>query len=213
LKKIYISHSVQFNNVGLYGYNEAKNCMDIANRLYGLLRGTNGVQAYICTQEMKLDQIIQDSNSKNVDLHLAIHSNAGPSEARGTETFCIPGGEAEKAARVIHANVVEAMKSINRGVKNGKHLKELNSTKAPAVLIELGFHTNEDDVKQLLYCKNNIAAALYQGVIEYFNLKINWEQKVINDALVKGVITERRIPYASVTWAEFLAVLQKLNLF
>jgi len=62
----------------------------------------------------------------------------------------------------------------NRGIIEGDDYKVLNRTKMPAVIIECGFISNENEEKLLLTddYKNKIIDSIVYGLEEYFRLSL-----------------------------------------
>lgn len=95
------------------------------------------------------------SNSNNCDFFISIHCNSSSPLAEGAEAFVSArGGEAENQALRILKSISDAVKTVNRGVRVDTEylhskLYVLHNTDCPAVLIEVGFITNADDVKKL----------------------------------------------------------------
>ena len=119
---------------------------------------------------------IRKSNAGSYDFHLALHSNAAPPGREGTyrgiDVYFYPGSaDSLRMAEILADNLklvyprpelVRTMPSMQIG--------ELRRTRAPAVLVELGYHDNTEDA---LWVENNlepIARALVRGVTEYFGV-------------------------------------------
>ena len=116
-----------------------------------------------------LAKIIDKCNDNDVDLDVSIHFNAGSSDPNkkttGSEVYIYKktSKAADEAARVCAK--LEKIGFKNRGVKTSTGLKFLNSTKAPAMLIEVCFVDDKDDAE--LYKKNidNIAKGIAEAII------------------------------------------------
>ena len=119
---------------------------------------------------------IRRSNAGNYDFHLALHSNAAPPGAEGTyrgiDVYFFPGStNSLRMAQIIVDNLkliyplperVQALPTMTIG--------EVRRTRAPAVLVELGYHDNRDDA---MWVENNletIARSLVLSVTEYFGV-------------------------------------------
>lgn len=143
-KAVYLSPSMQEHNLGAGSFGtEEKRMNQIADLLGGeLLR--HGLSVFRNNPAWTLYQAVADSNARNPDLHLAIHSNAGG--GRGCEVYAYAaGGEGEKAARVIYEELEVITPTADRGVKFKSGFYELRATDAPAVLVEIAFHDNAED--------------------------------------------------------------------
>jgi N-acetylmuramoyl-L-alanine amidase len=108
-------------------------------------------------------------NRHEADLLLSLHTNAkgkaGKWEpARGTKLFF--RGAQPKAARAFLDAFCKVADMPNRGAAKNLTFTILKS-KHPAVLIEMGFHTNKTDV-EILKDTNRIARGLLAGIDMYF---------------------------------------------
>lgn len=165
---IYINPSVQYDN--LYADNlgnEGQYMNQISIILTKLLKENTNIEVY-CNNDMpgkSLSKSVRESNSLDVDYHLALHSNAGGGS--GSE------GWYTKSSYKFTKSIIDSLQDVlpykTRGLKNGqKSLYELKATDASSSLIEILFH---DDVNQALFIINNqeeIAHAIYEGIVSYF---------------------------------------------
>lgn len=121
-------------------------------------------------------QSIRASNAGTYDFHLALHTNASPEalagRQRGVDIYYFPASEEGlRMANILVDNLkpiyplperVQALPTVLIG--------EVRRTKAPSVLAELGYHDNVEDADWLTGNLEEIAAALSEGVTEYFGL-------------------------------------------
>ena len=139
-----------------------------------LLLEKRGHTVYNCTvddgssQSNVLSKIIQKCNSHNVDLDISIHFNAGANAytqnkiTTGTECYVFRKGS---MADVYATKICENISKLgykNRGVKVGKDLYFLNTTKAEAILVECCFVDDGDDIR--LYDANSMAHAIASAI-------------------------------------------------
>lgn len=166
---IYLSPSAQENNIGYDNYgSEERRMNQITDVIIRYLDETEVIY-YRNDPNMTLNQIINDSNSKNPDTHLAIHSNAGG--GTGAECWIYDwGGEDERFARIIYNKISNITPMEDRGIKIGPHLAELNGTIAPACLIEIAFHDRPEDAIWIMNNIDLIGRELAKGIVEYFGL-------------------------------------------
>jgi N-acetylmuramoyl-L-alanine amidase len=177
-KKIYLSPSTQERNIGAGSYgSEEKRCNQIADVVEYVLE-EHGVLVYRNKPTMTLTQVVADSNSKNADVHFAIHTNALNQKVRGCEVFCHrKGGEGEKLAKAVYELVSSITPTGDRGIKegynfyNGKPMYEPFYTKMPAALIEIAFHDNPEDAKWIIENIEKIGIAIAKGILNYFGIK------------------------------------------
>ena len=121
-------------------------------------------------------QSIRASNAGTYDFHLALHSNASPEalagRQRGVDIYYFPASE--EGLRMANI-LVDDLKPIYPFPERVRALPtvligEVRRTKAPSVLAELGYHDNVEDADWLTGNLEKIAAALSEGVTEYFGL-------------------------------------------
>ncbi|CUB10434.1 N-acetylmuramoyl-L-alanine amidase LytC precursor [Bacillus cereus] len=95
------------------------------------------------TQSQNLNNIIRNSNSHAVDLVISFHLNASDGNGQGVEVLYY---DQKDLATKISAQLAKDIGWRDRGAKQRTDLAVLNGTKAPAILIELGFIDNESDM-------------------------------------------------------------------
>jgi N-acetylmuramoyl-L-alanine amidase len=112
----------------------------------------------------------------NADAFISIHANVASSKsAGGTETYYNSGGdkvradESKELAGFIQNRLYKAIDTQNRGVKRQDY-QVIKYNPLPAVLVELGFLTNNDDAKKLASSKYRDLAAksIYQGIVDFY---------------------------------------------
>ena len=115
------------------------------------------------------------ANTYGADLFVSIHCNSATvAQANGTETLVYSlEGESFRLGNIIQDKLIEHLKRANRGVKARKDLAVLNSTKMPAVLVELAFISNDAEMRLLINDKFQEAAAqaICEGILSYAGLE------------------------------------------
>ena len=117
-----------------------------------------------------LQQIVAKCNSHKRDLDVSIHFNAcmhSPKDGKtkGTEVHIIEdSGIKGSAAHKIASNISKVTGLTNRGIKINKGLYVLNHTTAPALLVEVCFVDDRDDVNKYLPNKKEIARAIVKAL-------------------------------------------------
>ena len=166
-------------------YYEHEFCLDMGKRIREIL-SAHGVAvtmtrstgtAVTLANRCKIANDIQ-----GLDLFVSLHSNAaagsGWSSAKGWSAYIFStGGKAETAAK----DILEAVKTAGVAVRStpivtDPELYVLKGTVAPAVLIEHGFHTNQEDVAKLKdgAYRQTLAEAEAKGILTY--LGISWQE-------------------------------------
>lgn len=115
---------------------------------------------YATSKNGCLNAIVAMCNAHNVDLDISIHFNASTGAGHGVEVLCYDTGTQDVAQSIC--NTISALGFRNRGVKYRRDLCVLNSTKAPAILIECCFCDNQADAN--IYNANTMAQAIVKGI-------------------------------------------------
>jgi len=125
------------------------------------------------------------ANKAKADIFVSIHSNATGdtwSPVRGWEIYISQiGGEAEKLAQEIHSASIPFLGLKDRGMKTA-NFYVLRKTNMPAVLIEHGFYTNQDEVLLLkgTAFRDKIAIADAKGILSF--LGVAWKDDSSGDS-------------------------------
>lgn len=175
MPNIFLSPSLQTGNPYYSGGSEAQYMGYLADALEPYLRANN-ITYTRSRLPNTLANAIRQSNEGNYDLHLALHSNASPEnmqgKLRGIQGYYYP---TSTKGRQAAEDLTEALKKIYPLPElvytvPTTTIAEVRRTKAPAVLMEIGYHDNPDDERWIKDNIQNIAAALAQGLTEYFGL-------------------------------------------
>ena len=114
------------------------------------------------------------ANNTKADYFISIHCNASiqPS-ANGTETLVYElNGEGGRLAKQVQKSLLETLGTRDRGIKERKELIVINSTRMPAILVEVAFISNPEEKAMLLDAKKRkvIAQAIFTGVQRHLGL-------------------------------------------
>lgn len=117
---------------------------------------------------LTLDERVQIANNNNADIFVSVHINASvKSEINGIETHYY-SENGYNVAKVIHKELMENVNATDRGLFKSKFYV-INHTEAPAVLLELGFISNEQERSSLKSDKRQMdsAQAIADGIVNY----------------------------------------------
>ena len=153
------------------GLRECDVAKNVADLVAGYLAAA-GVEVVGSLQSDSLHEVVSASNRADADVFISIHCNACNGSANGTEVWHYYGsGEGEKLADCIQNQIVDALGTVDRGVKGAKPgvngLYVLSNTDAVAVLVELAFIDNESDAALLRERQDEFARAIARGVTDY----------------------------------------------
>ena len=152
---------------GAVGYlNESDETRAVGYKLMDMLK-KQGHTVYDCTNDIassvtsNLENICTLANAQYTDLFVSIHLNAGG--GKGSE--CYTYGEEQHPEAVKICENLERLGFVNRGAKNGSHLKVINSTNAKAILVEVCFVDTDSDANLYhILGAERVAAAIYEGI-------------------------------------------------
>lgn len=142
-----------------------------------------------------LDNRVNFANQNKADYFVSIHCNSTADvSAKGIETFAYKsGGDGEKLANIVQNDLINATGLVNRGVKFANFVV-LRKTDMPAILVEIGFLSNEAEEKLLNdeafleTVSNSIAKSICKFVgIEYVTSE-HWAKKHLDSLVNKGII-------------------------
>lgn len=183
MPKIYLSPSTQEFNEYVIGGSEEFYMNLVADAMEPYLQ-SSGITYIRNTPEMTARSSIAESNASNVDLHVALHSNAGGGEfsgkLTGTDVYFAPEDKFSKAFADI---VAKNFKNIYYDPKNVTALPtyflgEVLRTNAPASLIEIAYHDNVTDANWIKNNINAIAQNISLSIAEYFGIPLISPQPV-----------------------------------
>ena len=105
--------------------------------------------------------------AKNFTLLLLLYHT----QANGSEVYVYRQGSvaADLAQQVLEA-IVARLGTKNNGVRVNPSLYVLRRTQMPAILVELAYITNENDVQKLVNDQYAFAYAIYEGLCRYLGL-------------------------------------------
>lgn len=125
--------------------------------------------------DLTLQERCAISNDSKSNIFISIHLNSADSKrAQGIETLRYDnvGETTKKIASSVQKALVAELGWKDRGVKERPNLYVLKHTKAPAILVEAGFISNENECEKLFNpeIQAKIAKAIYKGVMRAVSL-------------------------------------------
>ena len=115
---------------------------------------------------------VNDANAWGADYYISIHANtASNPSVSGTEAFSYTQ---PSRAFSLGEDILEGINAEtglrNRGMKTRTNLYVLRRTNMPAVLVELGFMTNQGDLNLMQERPDLFAEGIYRGIVAYTGL-------------------------------------------
>jgi N-acetylmuramoyl-L-alanine amidase len=115
-----------------------------------------------------LYRVVKHSNEWGADLHICIHSNAGPKGADGTMTMYYPGSvEGRRIATLIQNRVAPLSPGSDIGLVTYPVFYETRAAKAPVAYLELAFHTNYADAQSVIDHHTAYGRAIAEACLVY----------------------------------------------
>lgn len=171
---LFLSPSLQTGNFYVSGETEAQIMGYIADALEPYLE-QNGITYVRSKLPNTLANAIKQSNAQDFLLHLALHSNASPEGKYGQNTG-IQGYYYPTSTKGLSAaqDIVNELKMIYPNPEKvftvpTTTIAEVRKTRAPSVLMEIGYHDNSSDAAWIKGNIQNIARAICKGLCRYFN--------------------------------------------
>ena len=116
---------------------------------------------------------VNAANEWDADYFISIHANASTNPTiNGTEVYVYrQPSTAANLARDVLTGIVNRMGTKDNGVRVNPALYVLRRTTMPAILVELGYITNAQDVQKMTEDPWGFAQGIYNGMLDFFDLK------------------------------------------
>lgn len=145
--------------------------LDISKRVEKLLekKGYEVFMTRTTDETVSLQERVEISENIQPDAFISIHVNSSNSSTpKGLETHYYKDNSLV-LAKTLHASMLNHINAANRGLFKSKFYV-INHTTAPAVLVEIGFISNDSERAQLVTenRKQATAKAIAEGIDDYF---------------------------------------------
>lgn len=156
-----------------YLIKESTEAREVKDKVITMLK-ILGKTVYDCTvnngtsQNDVLQKIVAKCNAHKADIDISIHFNSGRNDKKGdgstggVEVFVYPGSSVADIAEKICNVISDTLGIRNRGVKESDTLYVLRKTNASAMLIEVCFVDDKDDVDK--YNSTKAAEAIVNAI-------------------------------------------------
>lgn len=142
-------------------------------RKYVQAAGINVVMTRTDDATLSLGQRTDITDKEKPSIFVSVHVNSSTSSlAKGTETHWYNSEDSRVLATTIQKKLGNEINSPDRGIQKSRFYV-INHTNVPAVLVEIGFISNDGERSNLLdYAyQNSIAKSISNGIIQYLNNK------------------------------------------
>jgi len=149
------------------GINEKDINLDVAKKVANILikKGINVEMTHWQDETLGLQERVDFAGAKNADVFVSIHTNASVKpEIYGIETHYYNDNSMD-FAQTVQNSLIAGTQGFDRGILKSKFYV-INHTTMPAILVEMGFISNDDDRNNLLseQYKQQLAEAIANGV-------------------------------------------------
>lgn len=156
----------------IMGIEEATTVFDVGYLVFKYLINA-GCEVYFCQSDNLYydgvgENVVETANNWPADIFVSLHCNAFNGQAKGTET-CVysVNSKSGKLGECIQRQLIDTIGTVDRGLKERPGLVVLKYTNMPAVLVEIAFIDNAEDLEILLSRKDDIARAIARGITDY----------------------------------------------
>lgn len=182
MPRVFLSPSTQESNYYVNGGTEEQYMNLLCDQVIPYL-DASGILYTRNDRDQPASAAIRQANAGFYDLYVALHSNAAPEGQYGTKRGCDVyyyryGINSKRAAELFAARLKEVypLPQLVRTVPTTT-LGEVVQSRAPAVLLEIGFHDNILDANWIKGNLPSIAWAVAAGITGYFGLPLAQPQQ------------------------------------
>lgn len=177
MSDVYISPSSQHFNTGYGNYGIEERRMNLIADVVQYELERAGVSTDRNDPDMTLTEIVADSNTKSPKIHVAIQSQSADTMQRGVQIYYYkPGSNGERLASDIFTYLSPLTEVEDIGLSDGSQVYgglgfyELRRTRAPAVIVMVGYHDNPLDADFIIDNTYEIGVAIAKGILEYLGV-------------------------------------------
>lgn len=156
-----------------YGYNEKDLVLNMTLAVGEILEQQGYRVEYTRSDDtyVSLAARAEQANTQGADIFVSVHANAFPQNTavNGLETYYLTGGgQAEILAECIHEAVLATTGANDRNTRTA-NFYVLKYTDMPAVLVETGYMTNEEECEKLASpeYQQQVAQGIANGIMDY----------------------------------------------
>ena len=152
------------------GINEKDITLDVTQRVASILKSKGYKVALTRSDDtfVSLQDRVEFSENEAPEIFVSIHVNSAvATEPKGIETHYYHDYSNE-LAKTVHSHLMKEIDTKDRGLVKSKFYV-INHTTVPAILVEMGFISNEEERAELISDKRKqkTAKAIAEGIIEY----------------------------------------------
>lgn len=157
--------------IGTTGVYEKDINLEIATRLNKKLKSKGYDVIFIRDEDVYVENKLRTeiANEKGADYFISIHCNAmeNKNSINGLQVLYYPSMDNGHLAQLMMDELLEETKANDKGVIPREDLMVLSKTKMPAMIIECGFLSNEEEEKKLL--SDSYKDKIVDGIVNGLN--------------------------------------------
>ena len=177
MAEVYLSPSVRHFNRGYGTYGTEEERMNLIADVVELELTRNGLTTARNNPAYDLTAVVADANAKGADVYVAIRSVPCETGGRGARVYYYrPGTNGQRLAEDIYTQLAAVTPVVDRGTEDGGMAfgglgyYELRRTRPPAVIVEVGCHSNPQDADFIIGNIYEIGVAIARGILNYFGI-------------------------------------------
>ncbi len=174
---VYLSPSVRHFNRGYGTYGTEEERMNLIADIIELTLTRSGLLTARNNPEYDLTAVVADANAKGADVYVALRSIPCEYGTRGARVYYYrEGSNGQRLAEDIYSELSAVTPVVDRGVEDGSGAfgglgyYELRRTRAPAVIVEIGCHSDPQDADFIITHTYEIGVAIAKGILSYFGV-------------------------------------------
>lgn len=182
MPSVFLSPSTQEHNYYVNGGTEEQYMNLVCDQVIPYLEAS-GIAYTRNDRTQSASSAIRQANDGTYGLYVAMHSNAAPEgqygSKRGCDVYYYPYSRRSQRAAQLFTENLRTIYPLPQQVRTvpTTTLGEVTRTRAPAVLMEIGFHDNVQDANWIKANLSAIAWAVADGILRYFGLPLAQPQE------------------------------------
>lgn len=181
MPRVYLSPSTQEGNYYVTGGTEEQSMNLLCDQVIPYLEAS-GIAYARNDPNQSAAAAIRQANAGSYGLYVALHSNAAPEgrygTQRGVDIYYHRYSQNSRRAAELFVHQLQEVYPLPQSVRavSTETLGEVSRTRAPAVLLELGYHDNVSDADWIQSSRPAVARAIAAGITEFFALPLAMPQ-------------------------------------
>ncbi len=177
MPEVYLSPSVRHFNRGFGVYGTEEERMNLLADVVELELVRNGLTTARNNPAYDLVATVADANAQNADVYVALRSAGDTPDRRGATVYYYqPNTSGYRLAENVYKELSAVTPTEDHGLREGAGAYgglgyyELRHTRPPAIIAEVGYHSNPQDAGFIVKSIYELGVAIAKGILNYFGL-------------------------------------------